>query len=178
MSIIGIASSLFSQLNSPQNNQAQPLSTEFQQLGQDLQAGNLTQAQTDFTALQQSLPAGFANNSPLAQEFSALGSDLQAGNLSASQQDFANMQQTVQQSAQLHHHHHHHGGGAAPSSTAQQADPITQMLDTLGQDLQSGDLSQAQQAYSALTQNLQPFGGDSTLSAGSLALPSSLSVSI
>jgi hypothetical protein len=183
MSIAGIASSLFPQLNSLQNSQTQQLSTEFQQLTQDLQTGNLTQSQTDFTALQKSEPAGFANSgSPLAQELNTLGSALQSGNLPAAQQDFANVQQTVQQNAQLHHHHHH-GGGASPASSTDQNSPFTQMLDTLGQDLQTGNLTQAQQAYSALTQNLQLFGTDGSFmgstAANSTAAPASnFSVSV
>ncbi|HUK23561.1 MAG TPA: hypothetical protein VLV49_03195 [Terriglobales bacterium] len=174
MSIAGIASTLFSQLSSLQNSQTQPLSTEFQQLAQDLQSGNLTQAQADYSALQQNLPAGFSSsNSPLAQELNAVGSDLQSGNLSSAQQDFAKVEQTVQQSAQLHHHHHHHGAGA---TQAPQSNPISQLLDTLGQDLQAGNLTQAQQAYSALTQNLQLLGIESTPGADSTAL-SALSLS-
>ena len=56
MSIAGIASSIFSQLSSVQSKPQTPQSA-FQQLAQDLQAGNLTQAQTDFATLQKSAPA-------------------------------------------------------------------------------------------------------------------------
>ncbi len=183
MSIAGIASSILTQLiSSPQNNQAQQLKTEFQQLSQDLQSGNLTHAQTDFTALQQSTPAGFAQSkSPLAQEINTLGSDLQSGKLSAAQQDFANLEQTVQQSSQIRHHHHHHGGGgesASSTSSSQQDNPLTQLLNTLGQDLQTGNLTQAQQAYAQLTQSLSLFGFGSSFNAGHTVPPvSNLSVS-
>ena len=186
MSIAGIASSILTQLISSPQNPAQQLKTEFQQLAQDLQSGNLTQAQTDFAALQQSTPAGFAqSNSPLAQELNTLGSDLQSGKLSSAQQDFLNIEQTVQQNSQgsqIHHHHHHHGGGGEPlssTSNSQQDNPLTQLLNTLGQDLQTGNLTQAQQAYSQLAQSLSLFGvGDSFN--GGLAVPpvSNLSVSV
>jgi hypothetical protein len=54
---------------------------------------------------------------------------------------------------QMHHHHHHHGGGGS------QANAIDQMFQQLGQDLQSGQLSAAQQAYTSLQQELQQFAG-------------------
>ena len=184
MSIAGIASSILTQLISPQSNPAQQLKTEFQQLAQDLQSGNLTQAQTDFAALQQSTPAGFAqSNSPLAQGLNTLGSDLQSGSLSSAQQDFLNLEQTVQQSSQggqIHHHHHHHGGGESASSTSssQQDNPLTQLLNTLGQDLQTGNLTQAQQAYAQLTQSLSLFGVGGSFNGGLTVPPvSNLSVS-
>lgn len=57
MSIAGIASNLYSQISALQNSQQTSVQTEFQRLAQDLQAGNLTQAQTDFATLQQNAPA-------------------------------------------------------------------------------------------------------------------------
>ena len=53
LSLIG---SIYQALQSSRS-QGQNIRSEFQQLGQDLQAGNLTQATTDFTTLSQSLPA-------------------------------------------------------------------------------------------------------------------------
>jgi hypothetical protein len=93
MSITNIASSILSALSGSQNNQSGfgQINSEFQQLGQDLQAGNLTQAQQDFTTLSQSLTgetqtsSAAASNtpSPLAQAINQLGQDLQSGNLAA-----------------------------------------------------------------------------------------------
>ena len=65
MSIIGILSSNLFSAGAAQNTQSsqntsvqfQQIKTEFQQLGQDLQSGNLTQAQSDFTTLSQNLSA-------------------------------------------------------------------------------------------------------------------------
>ena len=176
MSIAGIASSILSQLISPQNTPAQQLKTEFQLLAQDLQTGNLSQAQTDFSALQKNISTGFsASTSPLSQELTTLGGDLQSGKLSAAQQDFLNIQQTVEQNSQSGqiHHHHHHGGGVPSSSSGQQDNALTQLLNTLGQDLQTGNLTQAQQAYSQLAQSLQLFGVSGSFSANGTGVPAS-----
>jgi outer membrane protein assembly factor BamD (BamD/ComL family) len=171
MSIAGIASSIFSQINALQNTQQTSVQTKFQKLAQDLQAGNLTQAQTDFATLQQNAPASQANGSnPLSQAFSALGSDLQSGNLTGAKQEFATIQQDIQQGAQQGgqvHHHHHHSEPAQNSNTgSSQTNSITQLFSTLGQDLQSGNLSTAQQAYASLQQDLQLFSaGGASLAA-------------
>jgi len=158
MSIVGILSSSFSNY-SVQNMQSrmQQFQQEFQQLGQDLQSGNLSAAQSDFGALQQYAPQANSSSqstSPIAQAFNQLATDLAAGNTTAAQQDYATIQQDFQnQGAQMHHHHHHHGGGGS------QANATEQMFQQLGQDLQSGQLSAAQQAYGALQQDLQQFAG-------------------
>src|SRR5258707_15729009 len=163
MSIAGIASSVFAQLSSLQSNQQTKTRNEFQQLAQDLQADNLSQAKADYTSLQQNLPAGFAiSGSPVSQAFSALGRDLQSGNLPAAQQDLSSVQQDVQQA---HHHHHHH----ASSSGSTQQDSITQLFSTLGQDLQNGNLSGAQSAYASLQQDL-PLLASSSSAAGGISL--------
>jgi len=155
MSIAGIASSLFSQISNLQGNNKGTLHTEFQQLAQDLQAGNLSQAQSDFAAIEKSLPASQSSGSSLQQAFSALGTDLQSGNVSAAQQDFATIQQDFQQAqiGGMHHHHHHHSAATTNSANSSQ-DSILQLFATLGQDLQSGNLTTAQQAYTALQQDL------------------------
>lgn len=150
---------------------------EFDQLGSDLQSGNLSAAQTDFSTLQQIVPQPNSNTpaqaaSPLDQEFQQLSQDLQSGNLSAAQQDFANIQQGFQNSpAQLHRHHHHPGD-------AKGAAGIGQLLNQLGQDLQAGNLSGSQQAYTTLQQDLQQFTpADAALQGSSLSGAGSLSVS-
>ena|SRR5271165_6407184 len=173
MSVLGIAgSSLFDFIQQTTQSRAKQFQQEFQQLGQDLQSGNLSAAQTDFAALQQSAPQSSATSSaqstsPLAQAFNQLSQDLQAGNTTAAQQDFATVQQDLQtQSAQPHHHHHHGGGGGGESSA------ISQLLTQLGQSLQSGNLSAAQQAYSTLQQDFQQQAG------GAFALPQSTSTPV
>jgi outer membrane protein assembly factor BamD (BamD/ComL family) len=139
--------------------QMQQFRQEFQQLGQDLQSGNLSAAQTDFAALQQAEPQSASSSStqtssPLAQAFNQLSQDLKSGNLSAAQQDYSTIQQDLQNHAGQVHHHHHHGGGGGQSE-------ITQLLQQLGQDLQSGSLSTAQQAYSTLMQDF-PLSGQNS----------------
>ena len=138
MSVTGIGSSILSTLSGLQNQQSpfQQIKSEFQQLGQDLQSGNLTQAQSDFTTLTQNLSNVFqggtntataattpantaaATTSPILQAFNQLGQDLQSGNLQAAQQDFTNIQQDAQQAAPQvgGHHHHHHADSSQGSS--------------------------------------------------------------
>lgn len=156
MSVSGIsATSLFSLNTQSVQNKSQQFRKEFQQLGQDLQSGNLSAAQADFTALQQSGPLANASsssqsNSPIAQAFQQLAKDLQSGNVSAAQQDYTTIQQDFQKQATQGHHHHHGGSGS-------DANTISQIVDQLGQALQSGNLTAAQQAYTTLQQDLQQF---------------------
>ena len=170
MSISGIAnaalSSLLTATQSAQNGQGnfQQIQSEFQQLGQDLQAGNLSQAQQDYATLSQNFPNAqsattttMANSSnPIAQAFAALSQDLQNGNISGAQQDYATIQQDFQQqkqgAGQVHHHHHHGGGGGG-----QQGSQVSQALNSLATALQAGNLSSAQTAFAALQQDLEQF---------------------
>jgi outer membrane protein assembly factor BamD (BamD/ComL family) len=72
---------------------------DFQKLGQDLQAGNLSGAQADFAALQKDGPQSSSatqSSNPIAQGLQQLSSDLQSGNLTAAQQDYSNLQQDFQ----------------------------------------------------------------------------------
>ena len=79
MSIIGILSSNLFSAGAAQNTQNsqntpsafQQIKTEFQQLGQDLQSGNLSGAQSDFATLSQNLSA--ANQSSATTANSATG---------------------------------------------------------------------------------------------------------
>lgn len=167
MSVAGIASSILSAyntLNAP--SRKQQFQQEFQQLGQDLQSGNLSAAQSDFATLQQSRPQGTSTASaqstdPIVQAFNQLSTDLKAGNTAAAQQDYATLQQDLQnqgtQSQGAHHHHHHHGGVSQQNAISQ--------FQQLGQDLQSGQLSAAQQAYGSLQQDLQQFAATNGVAA-------------
>jgi hypothetical protein len=183
MSVSGISSSsLFNYSAQDVQNKMKQIQQEFQQLGQDLQSGNLSAAQADFATLQQLAPqnnstSSAQSNSPIAQAFNQLSTDLQAGNLSAAQQDYSTIQQDFQNQAaqmhgpQMHGHHHHRGGGGSGTSA------ISQLLDQLGQALQSGNLSTAQQVFSTLQQELQQFSQNNGLSS-SPASPQSRSTSI
>lgn len=175
MSIASIASSTLMHFSGQavQSNR-QKWQQGLQQLGQDIQSGNLSAAQSDSASLQQLAPqissaSSTQSNSSIAQEFSQLGTDPQAGNTTAAQQDYQQMQQQMQQvsptSAGATYHHHHHGGSGGGQE-------LPQLLQQLGQALQSGNLTAAQQAYTVLQQQLQTMGDASTTasSSGSVAV--------
>jgi hypothetical protein len=160
MSVSGISSASLYNPQSVQNN-FQQFQQTFQQLGKDLRSGNLSAAQSDFATLQQLQPTlslAAEGNNPVAQAFSQLSTDLQTGNLSAAQQDYTTIQQALQsqstQSQATEGHRHHHGGGGSGSE-------ISQLLEQLGTELQSGDLSTAQGTFSTLQQDLQGSGQNS-----------------
>jgi outer membrane protein assembly factor BamD (BamD/ComL family) len=165
MSVSGIFSgSFFDYGGQNVQNNRQQFQQDFQQLGEDLESGNLSAAQSDFAALQQLVPQSNSstatqNNNPIAQAFNQLAQDLQSGNLSAAQQDYTTIQQDFQSQAQaesqvsqsqVEGHHHHHGGGNDESE-------MSQLFEQLGQALQSGNLSTAQQVFSTLQQDFQQF---------------------
>ena len=144
-----------------------------QQLGQDLQAGNLSAAQSDFAALQQLNPqisstASTQSGNGVAQDFAQLGKDLQAGNTSAAQQDYSQLQQQISATAAgVHHHHHHHHGGSSGSSGS---GDLSQLLQQVGHALQAGNLTAAQQAYATLQQQIQALEPSGTAQSGSVAV--------
>ncbi len=157
MSVSGIsASSLFDYNTQNVQNKMQQIRQEFQQLGQDLQSGNLSAAQSDFATLQQLQPQTSSTSptqsNPITQEFSQLATDLKSGNVSAAQQDYSTIQQDVQSHAAQGHHHHHGSGGRGESE-------IGQSISQLGQALQSGNLSNARQVYGSLLQDFQQTNG-------------------
>lgn len=152
----------------------QQFTKEFQQLGQDLQSGNLSAAQSDLATLEHLGPNSNSTtsgpaSSPLAQAFQQLSQDLQSGNLSAAKQDYSTIQQDIQNHAARMHHHHHGGGD--------QSSQISQLFQQLGQDLQSGDLTRAQKAYAQLQQDMSQWAGSQPSSSGSTGSNSSISVS-
>jgi cytoskeletal protein RodZ len=158
MSVSGILSSgLYNYGAQSIQQRGQQMKQEFQQLGQDLQSRNLSAAQHDFASLQQSQSGSTTSstsNNPVAQDFTQLATDLKSGNTSAAQQDYAKIQQDLQsQAAPAHGHHvnHHHNAGTVAGND------ITETMDDLGQELQLGHISSAQQAYSSLEQEFQMF---------------------
>ncbi len=174
MSVAGIMSSLSSYISQTSSTGPKTIQQDFQQLGQDLQSGDLSAAQTDFTTLQsaQAQSSSSTASSPtspssaLASEFTQLGQDLQSGNLSAAQSDFSTIQQTAQTQglsgphpAGGGHHHHHPSSSTNSADGTSSTDPedITDLLSQLGQSLQSGNLSSAQQTYSSLQTEFSQF---------------------
>jgi hypothetical protein len=187
MSVLGIASSILSAISGSHNSQTsfQKIRSEFQQLGQDLQSGSLTQSQSDFSILSQNLPGGSQINSAasstgattnsLTQAVNQLGTDLKAGNLPAARQDFTTIQQDVQQIAGQvggHHHHHNHAEIAQNSSATRQKTSIAQEFSQLAQSLQGGNLQGAQQAFATLQNDLQQIGGFTAPGPSSASAPS------
>lgn len=89
-----------SALNQQLQQYFQTRQSDLQQLGQALQSGNLTEAQSEFnniTALGQNGP--FPNGEPFAiqqreQDFTAVGQALQSGNLQGAQQAFQELKST------------------------------------------------------------------------------------
>ena len=155
----------------------QQFAQEFQQLGTDLQSGNLSAAQTDFATLQQlgsqsNSTSSSQNSDPIVQAFNQLSKDLQSGNITAAQQDYATIQQDFQNLAAKGHHHHHRSSGSN-SATSE----ISQLLSQLGQALQSGNLASAQQSYSTLQQDFPQLTPTSGTTASTQSGSSSFSVS-
>ncbi len=131
--------------------QYQQISSQFKQLGQDLQGGSLTQAQTDFVTLSQSLASHFSGTSPVSQTLSQVGQALQSGNLSAAQQAFSSLTW--------------HWPGPyvrAHSHVPPMQGKMSQGLDQLNQALQSGNLTTAQQAFATVQQLWQQISGSSS----------------
>jgi hypothetical protein len=132
MSVSGIlASSTLSQTWQNWQAQGQKVQSEFQQLGRDLQAGNLSQAQSDFSVLSQNVSSRLQSNNSLSQALSF--------------------------SRSAHHHHHYAdvGSQGSPSSTDS---TLLQQFSSLGSALQAGNLAAAQAAYATLGQDLAQLG--------------------
>src|SRR5579859_5456973 len=99
MSVSGISTaSLFASANQNVISKRDAIQKEFQQLGQDIQSGDLNAAQADYVSLQQLVPklnpnshsqssaSSFTQNSdPRVQAFDQLEKDIQSGNVSAAQ---------------------------------------------------------------------------------------------
>jgi hypothetical protein len=166
MSIAGILSSvLFSGGGSRGvQKKGSQFQQEFQPLGQNLQSGSLSAAQSDFAALQQLGPNSGSGDqtqaaSPIARDLQQLGQALKSGDTSAAQQDYAKILQDFQSQISHAHHHHHHGGGSE----------VSQLLGQLGQSLQSGNLAAAQQQYSSF-QSTGLFSVSGARSPGAVSL--------
>jgi len=148
MSVSGIlASSTLSQTWQNWQAQAQKVQTEFQQLGRDLQSGNLIQAQSDFSALSQNVSSRLQSNNSLPQTLSLLGS--------------------------THHHCHYTGIGSSGSPSSTES-TLLQQFSGLGSALQAGNLAAAQAAYATLQQDLAQLGW--TAGTASPSTPSTVSI--
>jgi len=158
-----------SSLNNQQTSSNYRLSnSEFQQLGKDLTAGNLSSAQSDFAALQQvfmqpATTSSSLNSTPLAQEFQQLSSDLKSGDLAAAQKDYTTIQNELQSQFKLHTHYIQH---IKDGGTENLLNDLNQGAQTNSSALQ-GNGTAVQQTYAVLAQQLQQFAlGDASGVAG------------
>jgi len=153
--------------SSSAQDSVQLIQQELQQVGQDLQAGNMSAAESDFVSLESSVSkvggAGSQISGTIHQEFSQLAADLQSGHLSTSDVAYAKIGQSLQAKAAPTHQgtkaqaspHTHHAGVAGSSE-------LTQLTHTLGAALKSGTLSTAQQTYDTLQSDLAQMSSDSS----------------
>jgi hypothetical protein len=118
MSVSAIVSgSAVNQANNLQISK-QKQQTEFQQLTQALQSGNLTAAQQTSQALSKSLTSlASLQSSQLTRDFSSFGSNL-SGNVAGAGSAYSAASQNAQAPARAAHHHHHSGGGGSPTVTS------------------------------------------------------------
>src|SRR6266702_4469168 len=91
-----------------------------------------------------------SKRSEIQKDFVKLGKDLQSGDLSAAQSDYVALQQLV---PKLGSSSQTVSSQAAASS--HRSDPRVQAFDQLEKDIQSGNLSAAQQDYSNIQQVFQ-----------------------
>ena len=106
-----------------------PLRQAFGQLTSAIRSGDLSAAQSAYTALTQAQPN--QGSGPFSQALSQIGDALQSGDIGKAQQALAALQQQMQSVKGAHHHHgHHHGGGgdksqSASASPSSSSDPTT-----------------------------------------------------
>jgi hypothetical protein len=101
MSVFGIASNLINTVGRTLQSSTKQAQQEFQQLGQDLQSGDMSAAQSDLATLEQLVPQSGSSalaqtSSTISNAFNQLSQDLQAGNLSAAQKDYSSLQVNIQ----------------------------------------------------------------------------------
>jgi hypothetical protein len=129
MSVAAIsASSAFDVSNQNVVSKREQIQQEFQQLGQDLQSGDLTAAQTDFTSLQQLVPK--LASIPTTSTGTTTGTTTTSGTTSGTTAATT----------------------STPQSTVASTDPRVQAFAQLEQDVQAGNTSAAQQDYSNIQQ--------------------------
>lgn len=120
MSVSAISSSNpLNQANMLQSATQQP-GTQFQQLTQALQTGNLSNAQQLFGALNSNAANSGLLSTQMKQDLSKLGSALQSGNLTSARQAYSSVQQNLDSSNHMAAHHNRpvHGGGGLHSLTS------------------------------------------------------------
>jgi outer membrane protein assembly factor BamD (BamD/ComL family) len=105
MSVSAISSGNALNQSNMLQNRTQPSGTQFQQLTQALQTGNLSSAQQLFSALNNSATSSGLMSTQMQSDLSNLGSALQSGNLTGAQKAYSSVQQNVENSNHMDAHH-------------------------------------------------------------------------
>lgn len=136
---------------------------DLKQLGSDLKSGNLSGAQQDYQSLTTLGEDGpFANSQPFStssrtQDFATIGQDLQSGDLAGAQTAFTALtgKQNTAQATPASQTNASAVTTNNPSSIYEQLQAYRQQrladVAQLGQDLQAGNLTAAQQDFNTLT---------------------------
>ncbi len=156
---------------------ANTVQNDFAALGQALQSGDIGQAQTAFSQMQKDFQAsrqasitapaaedqyvpGTSQQQALSvtqqvrQDYAQLSSSLQSGDLTGAQSAFASLQQALQSQGTIAEATPV-GGPPIPSTPTNSSDSITTDFNALGSALSSGNLTQAQSAFSQLQKDIQ-----------------------
>ena len=186
MSVSGISSGI-----KAYGSQFQQVKKDFLALQTDLASGDLTTSQQAYATLTQDLQnvrqtQGIqGENSQISTDLAAVGKALGSKDLDTAKSAFATLTQDLQQSAQQTqsttqggwqayvghgHHHHHHSGKSDSTGTSLGTD-----IAALGSALESGDLDQAQSAFTKLIQDMGINGSQNTAGGSG---SSSISVSV
>jgi len=152
MSISSIASS--SVYQSSFTNPFQTVKKDFKNINSALQSGDLSAAQTAFSAFQTDSSAINGNNNssnPMSQDIQGLGSALKSGSLTDAQQAFSKIQSDMKghgkfarQQMELQ---------SSLSSGSDTGNTIKQDFNNLSTALSSGNLTDAQKAFATLQQD-------------------------
>jgi len=141
MTISGIPSNANAYSTSATNHR-NSFRTDFSALASALNAGDLSGAQSAFSALQSLQPGRFGSSSapggatsangasPISTDIAALSKALQSGDLTGAQAAFKKVQQDMGSAQRGHHHHHKHDSGqsSSPSASTTGLDPTQDPL--------------------------------------------------
>jgi DNA-binding FadR family transcriptional regulator len=183
MSISPLSTNLVSDLSQQhRQNPFQQIQQDFKQLASALQSGNLSDAQSAYSSIQQLLGGnqnsansntGSNGSSTIQNDFAALGQALQSGDLTQAQSAFSQLQSDAQTARQANQNQWQaaaqdqfvsSASQNAASQTLSPAEQVQQDYTQLANALQSGNLTNAQAAFTALQQVLQTQTGTNTAS--------------
>jgi len=182
MSISPLSTNLLSDLSQQhRQNPFQEIKQDFNQLASALQSGNLTDAQSAYSNIQQLLggnqgssnsSTGSSGSNPIQNDFAALGQALQSGDLTEAQSAFSQLQSDVQSARQANQaqppvaqdQYVPASSQTTTSQTLTPAEQVQQDYTQLASALQSGNLTGAQTAFTALQQALETQTGNTAAS--------------